>query len=286
MKTERSDVKFPMWRKKVDSSLFQYNGTTIPQWVSSMWCLENYFSNCNSKKKDCSKVNIYFEDTVYKGWVTVAIHKRKTPTYRLWFSDDLNFRLKDIFIMSFMRDIEARLRNDKKLEIEEEISFWEFIDIEYDIKQREFYFTAYYVQKPSFPELFKRLISSPVLHKVDDELNNKDTFRIHKQDWKPKSEFEYELGAQNVVYTLIDTEKKLLYVGEAQDLIKRFKQGHKSIKNWNYFKYNVLPKQLEKHRKTIERMVIRDYATLLENKKGINCIKISDYKLANDKIDK
>ena len=35
----------------------------------------------------------------------------------------------------------------------------------------------------------------------------------------------------------------------------------------------------------IERIIIRDYATLLSNKKGIKSKNISKYKLVNDKID-
>jgi hypothetical protein len=38
------------------------------------------------------------------------------------------------------------------------------------------------------------------------------------------------------------------------------------------------------HRKTFERMVIRDLASILENE-YIDSVKISEYKLANDKID-
>lgn len=49
MKTERSDVQFPLWRKKVDSSLFKYKGTTIPIWVCKMWNISKQFYHCNSK---------------------------------------------------------------------------------------------------------------------------------------------------------------------------------------------------------------------------------------------
>ena len=37
MKYERSNVEFPIWRKKVDKSLFEHNGTTIPEWACKMW---------------------------------------------------------------------------------------------------------------------------------------------------------------------------------------------------------------------------------------------------------
>lgn len=62
-------------------------------------------------------------------------------------------------MMSFMRDLESRLRKDKE-RIEDDIPFWEFIDLEFDKNNRIFHLTAYYTQKPSFPELFRRLIGS------------------------------------------------------------------------------------------------------------------------------
>ncbi|WP_050753583.1 hypothetical protein [Pseudobacteroides cellulosolvens] len=40
--------------------------------------------------------------------------------------------------MSYMRDIEARLRNPKPSSIEEEIPFWEFLDIEFDKNKKLF----------------------------------------------------------------------------------------------------------------------------------------------------
>ena len=109
--------------------------------------------------------------------------------------------------------------------------------------------------------------------------------RIHKQDWKPRSEYKLEIGASNVIYMLLDTENKLLYVGEANLLIPRFNNGHLDIKNWDYYKYNVLPPELGKYRLAIERMLIRDLAAILDNKQGIKTISISDYSLANRKID-
>lgn len=286
MKLERSDVKHPMWRKKVDRSLFDHKGTTIPQWIVTMWNLNIDYAKVSSRKDIKSEVVIYYKNKSYKGWVTVAINGRVTPTFRLWFDDDLNTILKEDYLMSYMRDIEAKLRKDSKLLVEEEISFWEFLDIEYDFEKRIFYFTAYYVQKPSFPELFKRLIKSPVIKNIDDELNNKNRLSIHKQDWKQRDDFESEIGAKNVIYTLLDINNKLIYVGEAEDLIKRFKQGHSAIKDWTHYKYNVLPKELSDHRITLERMVIRDFASIFDNQTVLTPFKISEYRLCNIKIDK
>jgi hypothetical protein len=288
VKLERSNVDFPLWRKKVDSSLFRYNGTTIPTWACTLWQIPETFSKCTSRNDPSSQVQVEFKKRKFEGWVTIASKGRKTPAYRLWYSDLLGYELKDVFLMSFVRDIENRLRKSKgikKTNIEQEIPFWEFLDIEYDKDERLFRFVAHYTQKPTFSELFKRFIASPILHKIDDELDKKPPFRIYKTIWRPRDELDFEIGANNVLYTLIDTKNKLVYVGEASNLVKRLRQDHLSIPNWNYFRYNVLPNKIAKHRKTFERMLIRDFASLLKNKGKIDSIPISDYVLANDKID-
>jgi hypothetical protein len=50
MKLERSDVEFPIWRKKVDKSLFEYNGTSIPEWACKMWGLSHIYGRISSRK--------------------------------------------------------------------------------------------------------------------------------------------------------------------------------------------------------------------------------------------
>jgi len=124
LKVERSDVKYPLWRKKVDSSLFRQNGTTIPNWACKMWRIQEDFSSCVSKGDASSKVKVNFNDNEYEGSVTVAKEGRPTPAYRLWYSDVLSYKLKDAFLMSFVRDIEDRLRKSRgkqETSIEDEI---------------------------------------------------------------------------------------------------------------------------------------------------------------------
>lgn len=286
MKLERSNVEFPIWRKKVDSSLLQHKGTTIPNWACSMWDISLLFSKCSSKKDPESQVKILFDKSIFKGQVTIASKGRKTPAYRLWFADDLQMKLKETFPMTFMRDIENRLRKEKKMDIEEEIPFWEFLDIEFDKSNKQFIFNAYYTQKPSFPELFKRIIGSPMIHKIDDELNEKPPIRIYKQDWKSRDQLDYELEAENTLYTLLDTKNKLIYIGEAKQLVKRLKGSHPSIPGWDYYRYEVLPnayKDLD--RVTLERMLIRYVASIFPNKTGVLFKTIDGYTLSNDKID-
>lgn len=285
MKLERSNVEYPLWRKKVDKSLFEHKGTTVPLWACKMWALPDYFQNVTSKKDNNAIVNVKYRNKAYRGWVTVAKQGRSSPAYRLWFEDSLAHELKYTFLMSYMRSLEQSLTTEKKNDIEVEIPFWEFLDIEFNQRKREFLFVAYYTQEASFPNLFERLISSPVISKIADELEDKEEARIYKQNWKQREELEYEIGALNVIYMLIDTKNKLLYIGEAQDLIKRLSQPYPTIKDWDHFRYSALPDKLAPYRVVLERMLIRDFAGLLKNKKNVKCISISDYALANDKID-
>jgi len=160
------------------------------------------------------------------------------------------------------------------------------LDIEYDSSNKSFVLVAYYTQKPSFPSLFQRLVGSSALEKVEAEIFNKDSKpRIYKTDWKPKSDLDLQIGARNVIYMLADQKKQLLYIGEATDLIKRLSQKYRAIPDWDYFRYDVLPDELIEFRVTLERMLIRSFATVLPNRKGIKSLEPGSYSLANEKID-
>ncbi len=43
---------------------------------------------------------------------------------------------------------------------------------------------------------------------------------------KSHSEYKNEIGAENVIYTLLDTKNKLIYIGEAKKLSSRFDRDH------------------------------------------------------------
>ena len=74
-----------------------------------------------------------------------------------------------------MRDLESRLRHDTT-NLEEQIPFWEFLDIEFDAEGKEFHLSAHYTQTPTFPELFKNLIGSPAVKRVEDEVTHPGEF--------------------------------------------------------------------------------------------------------------
>jgi hypothetical protein len=287
MKFERSDIKFPMWRKKVDSSLFNKAHTPIPNWCAAIWHIEQIFGTNTSRKQPGALVQMKFEGELYDSWVTYS-HNKDTD-YQIFLSKDIVNRFKDQYIMSYMRSLEQKLRKGNpvydEIDLEEELPFWEFLDIEFDPNKRLFLCKAHYVQKPMFPELFKQFISSHVLKEIENKLAEKGEFKFIKENWKPRSKFDNSLEKHNIVYYLIDTKNKLLYVGEAEHT-KRIAQFRQELPDWDYYRIDVLPGWLTRQQRLeIERLIIRSFAAILTNNKNIPTKEISNYKLVNRKID-
>lgn len=287
MKLERSDIDFPLWRKKVDASLFKDAATPIPKWLWEVWDITQLFSSSTSKNNPASSIKVIFNKKEYNGRVIFSASK---GMYRLFFDKKLSDLLKDVFLMSYMRSIEQDLRKNNpeysQQEIENEIPFWEFLDIEFNSIEKIFYFKAYYTQKPVYIELFKQLVKSHTLKIIEDLLNSKEDFRFVKKDWKKKFDLKSQIDAKNVIYNLIDTENKLIYIGEAESLLKRLNQNRKVIENWDFYRFDCLPAGLTKtQRISIERLLIRTFASFFTNNKSIPSMQVSDYCLVNEKID-
>lgn len=288
MKLERSDIKFPLWRKKVDSSLFSKAHTPIPNWCVKAWNIDKVFGINTSRKIPAADVKIKFDKNEFEGWVTYS-HNKDT-TYQLFLSKEFVERLKDFFIMSYMRSLEQRLRKGNPIyenkDIEQEVPFWEFLDIEFDYQRKIFNCKAHYFQKPIFPELFKQFARSHLLKDMENRLLNKGDFKFIKEDWISRGEIKTFLERRNIIYYLIDTENKLLYIGES-DHTKRIAQSRKEIPHWNYFRVDCLPEWLSKsERLELERLIIRSFASVLINNKGVKYQLISEFLLVNKKIDR
>ena len=286
MKKERNNVEFPLWRKKVDKTLFT-EGTPLPNWAADMWSLPQSFSKVLRKKDPKSQIVIKFDGSTFNGNI-VAKNKptAKTSKVQYWLALDAELRrlLKHTFVMSYLRSIEFDL-GGKDSEVNS--PFWEFIDIEYDSDAGAFHFVAHYIQESYFPNLFKGIIESYVIERI--ELQNRNEgykSKISKDDWKSKKNLHNELDSTNSLYTLLDTQNRELYVGETESMHSRFSAERKEIPGWDKYRVDVLPPELAPYRKEIERLMIRAMAALLTNEKGIPSMGISDYVLKNKKIDK
>ena len=202
MVDERSDVKFPLWRKKVDSSLFQHSMTVIPEWVKNdVFDIVEIFQE-SSKKHPSSKVIVEFIDdkksSTHDGWVTTTKFREKwaakrKPVMRFSFDARLTTKMQNKFSMSYARDVERKRKEYKVSEIEAEMPFYEFLDIEWDKDNRKFIFRPHYIQAPIYQKLFTQLQSKHVLERIENEIDGASKGKIAKGDWKGKSEIHNEI---------------------------------------------------------------------------------------------
>ncbi len=285
MKLERSNINFPLWRKKVDKTLLVDGMSPIPSaWVDA-WDIKNSFSGVTGFKVEEGIIEIVFKSKLYSG----VIFRTKNGQYRFKILDkNLINLLKEIFNSSYIRVIEGELRKNKdsNCNIEQEIPFWEFIDIEFDALERKMFLTAHYVQKSMYNELFTELSKSHAIEEIENRIFQINDLRIVKSDWKEKSDLPSQIDFKNVIYNLIDTENKEVYIGEAKSLKGRVIEGRSEIPGWNHYRFDSLPDGLsQKQRVAIERLIIRTFASFFRNTKNIDSFEVSEYKLTNKKID-
>ena len=150
MPNERSNVRFPLWRKKMDGSMFGDQCTVIPNWVvDNVFNIRGRFSK-REKSDPLSQAHVSInrgggKRTTHAATVTTS-PRGGIPVMRLYFGDDVTSWLMDVFRMTYAR-YQERLKHDiNGPTIEKLIPFWEFIDIEWDETASTFHFTAWYTQ--------------------------------------------------------------------------------------------------------------------------------------------
>ena len=125
------------------------------------------------------------------------------------------------------------------------------------------------------------------MERIENEIEGLAKGKISKGDWKDKSEIHKEINTENIIYTLVDMNNSEIYVGEAKNLANRFKQIRHEIPGWTHYRVDQLPNGFDdKMRVTLERMMIRSFASLLNSSVGIDSMQISDFVLTNKRIDR
>ena len=286
---ERYNIFRSMYRKKVDNSIFEWHVIPFPNFFSDIWCFNSIppkgFKGVIAKSNKNSKCTISFEGKLYdEGRVR---YKTKSKKFSLDFGIKLRDRLKQVFLMSHMKYLEETLEkviwkqdngSKKQVKNKKPLSTYEFLDIEYDVKEKTFYLYAHFLQEPIFPLLFSSLSDNHSIKAI-----NKNT--IQKNDWKEISEYKKDIHAYNVVYTLINVTKKKIYIGIAGKFSERYTQNSMD-KKWEYYRYDILPAALSVYREDIERMLIRSFSSMMKSNNDILTKEISDFHLTNKKIDK
>lgn len=130
--------------------------------------------------------------------------------------------------------------------------------------------------------LFRRLTEENVFGWIFDK--DKKYLISRSTNWMKIKEFKKHVNAVNVIYYLVNTRKRLLYVGKANILGKRVKPGkiHQNMSgDWDLFKYDIIKPEYSNILERIEDHTIRTLAAILENSKNYPSLGLQEYKLAN-----
>lgn len=102
--------------------------------------------------------------------------------------------------------------------------------------------------------------------------------------WKSVREFNLAKHKTHVIYFLLHTEKKLLYIGKADTLGRRVSPGrnHQGMPgDWDKFRYDVVMPEYQSLLKRIEDHTIRSFASILKNNTNYPTASLSSYTLVN-----
>jgi hypothetical protein len=130
--------------------------------------------------------------------------------------------------------------------------------------------------------LFERLADENVFGWLFDKTRH--YLIAASKHWMGVRDFRKHAGANNVVYYLANTKKKLLYIGKAENLGKRVKPGmkHQGMPvGWDKFRYDILRPEYAAILDKVEDHTIRAFAHVLKSEHGNSSLGIGNYRLVN-----
>jgi len=130
--------------------------------------------------------------------------------------------------------------------------------------------------------LFERLAEENVFGWLFDK--NKKYLISRSTSWIKVNDFKRHADVVNVIYYLVNTRKKLLYIGKAEILGKRVKPGrvHQNMPgDWDKFRYDIIKLEYSNILEKLEDHTIRAFASVLKNNKTYPSLELDQYTLVN-----
>ena len=130
--------------------------------------------------------------------------------------------------------------------------------------------------------MFQRLADENVFGWLFDK--DKQYLISRSTNWIKRKHFVKHENATFVIYYLVHTRDKLIYIGKADKLGKRVKPGRQHQKmpaDWDLFKYDIVKPEYSNLLERIEDHTIRSFASFFKNDQGYPTIDASSYCLVN-----
>ena len=278
--------KFPMITLRISGETCDQSGMTVSRnSLSNLRVLGFWPLDSEEGRKGTT---VLFNEQEYDVSLHTQSKGRKSSLHRIFTSPQLRTEMRRIFLSSYARHLEAKLR-ERAGEDYDELSvqsFHEFVDIEFDLEGNRMIWTPHFLVEPVHRELFSELADNTSLHLIDSAIKGKAQFG--SSDWSPRQRGP-PTKTPNIIYFLRDDVNRMIYVGKGgpSSGTNRIFGEHPTIPDWTHFRYDILPQDFtDKMVKAVEQMQIRVMAYLLENKpsrgkKRSHPTKFSTYSLAN-----
>ncbi len=267
--------------KKVDNSVFKY-GVTIPK--SHI----KYFEFGKPIKAGTSRpVNIVWGKDKFQVRLSHVKRNKYGNVYQIrWDSNkELINKLRRTFIHSYIVITSKKILHERKKSSKQFrtiISSGEEVFILTPMNSSNIKLEVFVQIKDEWDPLFKRLVEDKVFDWITDK--TKDYLIVRSTKWIDVKEFNKHKDEKNVIYYLVNSKKKHLYIGKAAILGKRVKPGrtHQGMSgDWDKFRYDVIKPEYALFLERIEDHTIRAFASVLKNKIGYPTLGLSDYTLVN-----
>lgn len=267
--------------KKVDNSSFHW-GITVPKELE-----QDFHTGKNLPIRTSREIDIIWDKKSYRAKFRHGV-TRGHDYFQIRYDNnpELLKRLRKTFIQSYVI-----LKSQKELfeTIEEKKQFrsklaggQQEVLIVQPIDYKTISFKVFIKIKNEWNTLFQRLADENVFGWLFDK--DKKYLISRSMNWIKKKDFEKHKNATFVIYYLVHTEKKLIYIGKADNLGKRVKPGRKHQKmpaDWDLFKYDIVKPEYSNLLERIEDHTIRSFASFFKNNQDYPSINASPYRLVN-----
>lgn len=234
-------------------------------------------------------IKIKFKNKYYKSKLYHVNRKVNSNVYQLrWDTDkDLLSLFRKEFIHSYVilksqKELhENNLNKSKKFRGHVEDGNQEVVSIR-PISPNEIHIEPFIQIKTEWNTLFERLADANVFGWLFTK--DKKYLISRSTGWYSYKELSKHAGQVNVLYYLANTDKKLLYIGKAENFGNRVKHGrdHQDMPgDWDMFRYDIIKPEFSNFLERIEDHTIRSFASILKNTKSFSSLELSSYKLVN-----
>lgn len=270
--------------KKVDRSTMDWGFTVPNEYVP------DFLAGKKMKLGTTRSTSILWDKKKYKIRICLVDRKKYKPVYQIRWDNNKEFlnKFRKTFIQSYINlksekelfDISKTTRKHFRTQLEggeQEILVFR------PINSKQINVEVFIRIRSRWNTLFERLADENVFGWIFNKTDKK--YLIQKStNWLKVSDFKKHKNVANVIYYLVNTKKKLLYIGKAEHLGNRVVPGkdHQNMPgDWDLFKYDIVRSEFSNILERIEDHTIRSFASVFKNAKNYPSLNVSNFKLVN-----